>query len=205
MRNLRIKPFIWVLVSSSIILWGIILVSTGTEITDILRAAKKIPFVITIENLLWFLFIAWGWKFKIFRNWLVPFPCLAGRWEGTVHSTWVDPATGKTEGPKRIALNIKQNFISISCVMYSEEMASESYLADFLLSSESGTKRLVYNYRSTPRASVRYRSALHEGTALLNIILRPSRLLRGEYWTTRKTTGEIELRFVSKKTRESFE
>ena len=77
--------------------------------------------------------------------------------------------------------------------MRTEEMTSYSYAEDFILDKEKQIKKLVYSYTSQPNLSVADRSAIHQGTMVFNIIGDPTTKLKGEYWTARKTTGEIEL------------
>ncbi len=204
MRNLNIKTFIYVLLIVSVLVGGIVLYITETKIAGIWDALKQVPQVVSIDVVLWFLFIKWAWKWKIFQNWLVPFPCLEGTWEGNIKSTYKDPKTGEVMGPIRTLLVIKQSFISVSCTMYTLEMKSQSYAAQFLIHPESNSKKITYTYTSTPKVGVRDRSNIHDGTVLLDIIEKPDRMLSGEYWTARKTTGEINLKFKCKELLQSF-
>lgn len=198
MKNLNIKSFVWVMLAVSIAAWGAILFLSGIQVRGAFVAIKKLPMVITIDTLLWFLFVKKGWKLKIFQNTLVPFPDLTGTWKGTILSTWNDPSTGQSPTPIEAYLAIHQSFLHIRCEVFTKEMTSHSYAAEFLIDSETSAKKLTYNYTSVPRATLRDRSAVHDGTALLEIVDRPRRTLKGEYWTNRKTTGEMNLAFVSK-------
>src|SRR5687767_5494889 len=72
-------------------------------------------------------------------------------------------------------------------------MRSECFASEFVLNADNGNKSLVYSYMSTPRLTVRDRSSMHHGTALLEIRNTPTKELCGEYWTDRRSTGEIEL------------
>jgi hypothetical protein len=44
---------------------------------------------------------------------------------------------------------------------------------------------------------MRDRSTIHDGASILRIISEPQRALEGEYWTNRRTTGELSLSFKS--------
>jgi len=81
---------------------------------------------------------------------------------------------------------------------------SVSNAASLTEDSGSGIKKLSYNYTNKPGASVRDRSAMHDGAAILRIINDPERKLTGGYWTDRKSTGEMSFTFRSKKLLESF-
>lgn len=72
-------------------------------------------------------------------------------------------------------------------------MSSWSYLADFWLDTDEQIRKLGYSYSSTPRITVQERSDPHDGTMVLEIIGDPVSKLKGVYWTTRKTTGEVVL------------
>lgn len=204
MKDLNVKSFIFLLVVVSAIIWIAIQYVNSNELRISWTSLKYVPTVVSIDAMLWILFAKWGWKNRIFQKWLVPFPCLEGTWEGSIQTTWTDPKTRDVPTSIPVILVIKQSFISISCVMHSQEMISRSYTADFLIGLENNLKKITYTYTSSPRVSVRERSVVHDGTALLEIITNPSRALRGEYWTNRKSTGEIDLKFRSKELLQGF-
>ena len=139
-----------------------------------------------------------------FQGWLVPFPNLQGTWQGNLKTTWQNPETGEIPAPIPVILVIKQSFDTISCVMYTKESSSRSNAALLIEEDDSGIKELSYNYTNTPELNARPHSPIHEGTGKLRIIRIPERSLCGEYWTNRKTTGEITLSFRSKQLLESF-
>lgn len=195
MKNLNVKVFVYILLVLSVVIGAILLYITETKVTGLWDAVKHIPTIVSIDLLLWFIFVKWAWRFKIFQNWLVPFPCLQGTWEGLIQTTWKDPQTGEQPKPISVILVVEQSFISISCVMFSKEMRSQSYAAQFLIHPESSSKKLTYTYSSVPNACVRERSGIHDGTVLVDIIEKPNKALSGEYWTARKTTGDIRLKF----------
>lgn len=204
MNNINWKLFIRITVGVSVLIWAIILLISGTELRAPLIAIKKLPSVITIDLILWAGFVKWGWRLRILQGWLVPFPDLQGTWEGTVRTTWSDPDTNESPQPIRAVLIVRQSFLTVSCVMHTQEMTSTSYSTDFLLDNESGVKKLIYSYVSVPRATVRDRSEIHDGTALLKIASKLHRELEGEYWTSRKSTGEITLRYWKPDLLDSF-
>jgi hypothetical protein len=198
MKNLKVKSLIWMGVLCSVLIWIILMLVNGVGLKVGWQAVKLLPTVVTLDAVLWGFFAKWGWRWPVCQRWLVPFPDLQGTWVGEVVSTWQDPTTGKRRGSIPVALSVKQSFTAISCVMYSEEMTSESHAAEFLLDPHTHVRKLVYSYVSTPKPGVRERSEIHNGTALLEIVLEPERELRGSYWNDRKSTGEITLRFRQK-------
>jgi hypothetical protein len=153
--------------------------------------------ITTIDIVLIYLFTKYLWKRKLFQGWLVPFPNLTGRWDGTIKSTWVDPTSGKNPAPIPASLSIKQNFFHINCVMYTAETKSRSMYGYFEIDEETQVKRLVYSYQSNPKSTIAYRSPRQYGTVIFEISTNngiPYKLI-GNYWTDVKTTGEIILSY----------
>lgn len=198
MNNLNWKRFGYALLIVFLASAALLVFIGGQKITDARSALivgyKTLPIVTFIVVL----FATYGWQLRIFRGWLVPFPNLNGTWDGTIESTWIDPATSKGLGQIPTTLRIKQSFLRISCVMQTGEMVSRSFLAGFWIDPDEQIRKLGYSYSSQPGLSIQHRSPPHEGTALLDIMGEPPRELRGAYWTTRKTTGAILLSFTSR-------
>ncbi len=200
MKNLNMKVFISVLLGVSVIVWLVVLMFSNVELKFSWEAIKKLPSVVTIDLLLWAIFVKYLWKLTIFQGWLVRVPILEGSWHGLLQFTWKE----STQKEIPIVLVIRQTLLGIYCAMYSEEMNSRSSVSEFLIDKEAGIKKLVYSYTSSPNVNVRERSPVHRGTASLDYITNPERKLVGEYWTNRKTTGQLELSFYSSKLLESF-
>jgi hypothetical protein len=110
----------------------------------------------------------------------------------------MDPKAHQALRPIRAILVIRQDFLSISCAMHTRESDSYSNAALISLDDESGRLRLSFTYTNKPRATARDRMAIHYGAAILQIGDGPTRVLQGEYWTSRRTTGEISLKFQSR-------
>lgn len=204
MKNIRREIALWMQVGVFLIVWVMILFLSGVSLSINWEAVKKLPEAIGIYSVLLLAFTKWGWRLRLLQGWLIPYPDLEGTWEGTLESTWVDPETGCRLSPQAILLVIKQSFSSISCVMYSMESTSWSNTAQINEEENSGTLRLSYNYTNRPTAVVRDRSEMHDGAAILIVIKQPSPALEGEYWTSRKTTGTMRLKFKTRKLAYSF-
>ena len=108
---------------------------------------------------------------------------------------------GRTRIPEKfparfpVLLTIRQTFGQISCVMRTAEMTSRSYCADFWIDNDEQVRKLAYCYTSVPSVLIPDRSQPHDGAMLFEIIGEPAQKQRGNYWTTRKTTGEVTLTF----------
>ena len=83
-------------------------------------------------------------------------------------------------------------------------MTSYSYSEAFKLEGDNQIKQLSYSYTSKPLTTVSHRSPTHEGSIVFDIIGDPVKKLKGQYWTARKTTGEIEMIFRRKKLLEEY-
>lgn len=116
---------------------------------------------------------------------------------------WIDPKTHKQASSIPATLAIKQTFNKIDCFLFTEESSSYSTAAEINL-DQGENLYLNYNYTNRSRASVRERSEIHDGAAILQIIKNPNHSLEGEYWTSRKTTGEMKFEFKSKLVAEKF-
>ncbi len=194
MKNLNMKPFLYLLAGFSAIVLFLAALVQGFDLRDFIDVLRLIPIVATADCIAYFVFTVWLWRWKLFQGWLIPFPDLNGTWQGHIETNWKD-AEGKTPGPIPTILTIKQSFGRMSCVMRTGEMESHSYLEGFCIDKDAQVRRLCYSYTSRPKASLRERSTPHDGTMLFNIIGKPVHKLEGEYWTQRQTSGTVTLTF----------
>ena len=198
MKNLKARSFAYFFFALFVICFAAVAVGTGAQITDLWTALKTAYRTVPLLLLIWAGFAAYGWRWPIFQHWLVPFPDLDGTWEGTIQTNWENPKTDEIPGPIPVILTIKQSFLRVSCVMRTAEMTSRSYFADFWIDSDEQLRMLGYCYTSAPSLSVAERSQSHGGTMIVEIIGAPVDKLKGVYWTTRKTTGEVTLTLRSR-------
>lgn len=204
MKNVREEALVWIRLCGFVVIWAAVLYVSGVQLSINWEAVKKLPEVVTIYVIVAFVFTTWLWRLPLFQGWLVPLPDLEGTWAGTLQSTWKDPSTDRVKPPIPILLVIKQSFSTVSCVMYSKESTSYSNAAQLSKDDESGTILLGYNYTNRPNASVRHRSEIHDGAAILSLIREPVRVLKGDYWSSRKTTGDMQIMFKSRKLEDGF-
>lgn len=202
--NNTIKTYAQVI--TFLIIWAIVLlVSNVFNTIDIWTALTKIPIAISIYALIVLWFIKAGWRIKILQRWIVKIPDLQGTWKGELKSDWIDPSTGKHIDPIPIVLVIRQTYSQIKCILMTKESSSYSTTADINTINSGEELYLSYNYTNRPKATIRDRSAIHDGATILKIIKVPDLYLEGEYWTSRKTRGEMSLKFFSKSLIERFE
>ena len=60
-------------------------------------------------------------------------------------------------------------------------------------------KQITFSYNSRPKVTIADRSKIHDGTIIFEITGDPVKKLYGQYWSSRKTTGEIDMKFREKK------
>jgi len=188
-----------------LVIWAVILFITKIySSVDLWLAIKKIPQAISLYAVIGLVFTKWIWRWKFFQGWLIKIPDLQGTWKGELKSDWINPTTGQAIATIPMVLVIKQTFSTIKCTLMTKESTSYSTTADININSTSDDLYLTYNYTNRPKATIRDRSAIHDGATILKIIKNPQFCLEGEYWTSRKTRGEIYLTFYSKELIEKF-
>lgn len=195
MKNIKSNYEKWLYIIPFVLLWLILVQISGIQIIS-LETIKKIPNAVFYTGIFYFLFSKYIWKWRFLQRWLVPYPNLQGTWSGTLQSTWEDPKTKKLLDPFPVKLCIRQDFENIFITMYTKESPSYSRAARFLTEPD-GTTSLSYTYSNKPSAIVRDRSEIHDGAAYLKVSNSSKLSLNGEYWTSRKTTGELKVEKIS--------
>lgn len=198
MRNITFKNSLYLLVGLSAVAWFSLAYVNGLDLSKLKDFLGLVPKVVSIDLFVVAVFAKWGWKLKIFRGWLVPFPDMNGSWVGLIYSDWINPTTGEKISPIPVMLAVNQSFFHISCIMRTSEMESSSYSEGFIIDPDRQIKNIAYSYSSKPRLSLSKRSTPHDGTVVFKIIENPNQKLVGRYWTERLTKGEIVLQFHSK-------
>lgn len=188
-----------------LIIWTIVLLVTKAYSTiDLWTAIKQIPQAISIYAIIGVMFTKWIWRWNLLQGWLIKIPDLQGTWRGELKSDWINPETGKGIDPILVVLVIRQTFSTIKCTLMTKESTSYSTTADINIVPNGEDLYLTYNYTNRPKATIRDRSSIHDGASILKIIQKPNKCLEGEYWTSRKTRGDMTLSFEDKNLAEKF-
>lgn len=204
MESVKKEVLIYMSLGLMLISWVVVLHFTGTPLSINWEAVKKLPDVVTIYVILSFAFTQWLWRLRVFQGWLVRIPVVQGTWEGELQSTWVNPETKQGIPPLKMILVIRQTFTTVSCTLFTKESESFSRAAQIAVDKDTKLISLSYNYTNRSKAVIRHRSPIHDGAAHLRVVTRPPRMLEGEYWTGRCTTGTMKLHFSSDQLLESF-
>lgn len=159
---------------------------------------KTVSLVATLIGTVAVAIANWTWRalwrrFPVLNK--VLFPDLNGVWEGTLQTTWMDPVTGKVPGPIPTRVTIRQGVLKVSIRQRTAESDSWSTKVIPEAEPDADRYRLWYTYTNKPKATVAHRSSDHDGVAWLEISLEDDpNELRGQYYTSRRTTGDLTLR-----------
>lgn len=188
MKNYNLKRFIQIIGGLFISIFIIIvLIRSQYGQLDIKSLWEDFGTCSSIVTIIVICFEKWMWKWSIFQKWLVPFPCLAGEWEGHIFYNW-----DGVDRDKKIKLRIRQTFLQIHIFIETNESYSNSICASFDCDEMRGHKDLIYSYINEPDVTIRGRSQIHYGTARLRYKEKED-TLEGTYWTDRKSVGDIIL------------
>ena len=129
-------------------------------------------------------FDRYAWRLGPIPQLLKTGPVLRGTWKGEVRPT------SAASHPLPAYLSVRQTYSSVAFRLLTDEATSESTTAR-LVREEESRHQGEYSYESIPRDSVRDRSPIHFGSVRFQCVgERPTRL-QGEYFTSRRTTGEL--------------
>ena len=138
------------------------------------------------------LIFAWRYIWKIipiFNNWI--FPDINGKWNVEIH--WKKNINGKIDtGIKEGVVYIKQNFLTLSMELFTDESESETLVIQPKKNTASGRLMFNYIYRNIPKNNVSEELKPHIGTAMLKISPDNNLILEGNYFTDRNTQGVLK-------------
>jgi hypothetical protein len=137
-----------------------------------------------------------GWK-KLWAKFpqlnTLLFPDLNGVWDMEIH--W--ERDGKN-GVSQARAFIKQDFLKLGMDVEAEDSDSETLIAVPKKDSETGRPLLYYVFLTTPKHRVDTENPEpYKGAAILKVGVDGKDLLRGNYFTSRKSAGHYELRRVN--------
>lgn len=152
--------------------------------------------------LLLFLWDRLLWKVSLAQKFRAVPRDLRGTWQGVLETFWIDPRNGVRPPPKPAYLVIRQTASAISVVLLTDESRSASTFGK--VSDDGTTASLEYMYLNRPDSRVEDRSRMHHGSASFDLIGRPVTRLKGRYWTSRDSRGEMEFTSQVKDQAEGF-
>ena len=156
------------------------------------EATKPFFTAASVSALIVFTFEKRMWSWIIFRGWLTKTPDYRGVWKVRFLSSWIDPETNELVGPLYGFVQIDQTATSFCMRMYTSKAHSKSVAHSIRLDQEVFTLALVYENKPSIRLR-ETQSSMHLGSVTFQSRGYFPQTLNGEYWTERKTTGEIKL------------
>ncbi|MBB6024916.1 hypothetical protein HNR77_006062 [Paenibacillus sp. JGP012] len=198
MYNSSVYWRIWIILGILIFVTIVLFKGPPYNIFIIVSAASAAGISLLIEALL-FKRIIWMRFPHLFHPWLCTVPYIGGKWEGTIQSDYIDQESGKRVEPIRTSMEIRHEFDRIKVTLETDKSFSSSYTSDIWI-DEAGRKYLCYTYYNDADEN-RDTNPNHDGTAKLRISLDTDDepILKGHYFTGRKTTGKMEFTRVNKK------
>ena len=188
LERLHISIFL----AMAVLLWGLVLLVQGTVVGwDHLRPFSTVVGFLGAGGLAFNLLL---WRHPWIHGWFVKRPDLRGTWRVELQSDWIDPAT-QARPPSIICyMGVVQTLSILKMHLMTPE--SESWcIAESVTPSPNGLGyRVAGVYTNKPKAQLRGdRSEIHLGGMVLDSHGPPNRpdILTGEYWTDRKTKGQM--------------
>ena len=130
------------------------------------------------------------WRLPGFRSWFRAAPNIAGAWRITLITDWKDPVTGKAPPPISGYVQIDQTASTLSIRMFTDKSRSNTVSWAFVSDHSVFTLSIVYDNK--PRIQDREQvSRAHQGAAVFEMRGSYPDRLDGEYWTERKTIGQL--------------
>jgi len=173
--SLFIKRSVWIVVILFVVRCAMSFenISTGRSLYDLWSYTGE---AIAAATIIMIFYEKKLWKYDPF----VKIPRLHKEYEGVFISSY-------DSKERKATMTIKQSLLSVEVILKTDESKSKSLSAS--IDNILGESQLTYSYLNTPNASVRERSAIHYGTAML-CVDNPD-MIEGTYFSDRKTTGDM--------------
>ena len=174
------------------LVWWLVLVAQGAQVSSAYWApfGTVVSFLVVLGAVFEFLF----WRLPWLHGWFVKRPNLRGTWRVELQSDRIDPTTNAGVPLIVCYMGVVQTLSTLQMHLMTPE--SESwFIAESIRESPSAVGYQISGvYTNRPQTHLRgYRSEMHLGGLLLEThgpANRPN-TLTGEYWTDRKTKGEM--------------
>ena len=169
-----IKPIIIAAVIILVICW---IVLKPTTLDDKLSC---VGYAISGVTILFVLYERFLWRYI---PWNRP-PLLKKKYSGTISYTYKNQSSTKP-----IEITVKQSWLSVSIKAKTDINSSSSITGTIV--SEFGDNVLYYNYITTPSAATQGKNPIQHGTCRM-MLEGDNTIVKGKYWTSSKTIGDIE-------------
>lgn len=144
--------------------------------------SSYIGYAISAVTVLFVVYERWVWRFI---PWKRP-PVLKQHYDGII--SYAEKRETKT---KQIDIFVKQSLFSIKIKTRTD--INESYTITASIEQEYDSYILYYTYITNPDASVQKGNPIQYGACRMTLE-EDTRIVKGKYWTTSQTTGDIQWR-----------
>lgn len=174
--NSLIKMAMWVAVVAFVLRCAISykLIQSGVSLYSLYGYAGE---AIGIAAVIMLLYEKWFWKYIPFSK----IPNISGKYNGTIKSDY-------DKKIRQANIVIRQTRLSIEIYFQTDESTSRTVSGT--IENICNENELIYTFVNEPKAMHRSHSGIHYGTA--RFILNSKDKLTGNYFTDRKTNGEME-------------
>lgn len=150
----------------------------------------------------WLFYFKIGWKIPFIKNILYRIN-LQGTWFGTYESISIKE---NKEYEGRIALRIKQDFLNLSIVSFTDKFKNYSFSEELKYDEKSDIHELVYVY--SQKENILTDRDSRNGASELKLVCDNTssfQRLEGDFWTSIGSKGILKVTKISKKVVDSFE
>lgn len=186
-----LKVFVWltalIWLVSFIVQWHFL----GAEV--IAAVWRSFTLALSVAIVLFGFFSRLNWSSSQLARWMRR-PTVHGVWLGALHSSY-RPAGSSPLPDIPIVLVIRQTYLSLSIVSFTEKQDGESKLEAIVQDAKTDATRLHYIYEL--RRLYEGENKLTTGAGELKL-LESGKRLKGHYWTNSPTHGDLDLKLVSR-------
>lgn len=153
-------------------------------------AIRYISITMSIIIAFWLLYFWILWRTPILK-YVIFKPYIGGVWIGYGNSDYI--IDNKKVPEFKIALIIRQSFLTTKITGCSKTFHSNSYIENFAVKSDKSKRMLVYLYESNRSTSIEEDLGGRSGASELQVFLGKKKILSGDYWTKGGSTGFIRV------------
>ena len=188
LERLHISVFLGI----AVLAWAVVLLAQGAHVSW--EHLQPFGAVVGVLGILSMSLEKVLWRQAWLHGWFVKRPDLRGTWRVELQSDWIDPETRERVPLIICYMGVEQSLSWLQMHLMTKE--SESwFIAERVYPSPSGVGYQIAGvYTNRPHTHLRGdRSEMHFGGLLLETHGPPNRpeALTGEYWTDRKTKGQM--------------
>jgi len=157
-----------------------------------MQLLRALPLAVTVSGIAFAFLYGASWKYERLARWLNR-PAVHGAWCGTLVSDY--RAKNGVELHIPIVFVIRQTYLSLSVQSYTPTQIGTSMLEGMVQDPRTGDARLRYVFELTRHYN--NENKVTKGAGELRLQNKAS-TLKGFYWTSTPTHGEIRLKLMSR-------